>query len=72
MLKYQMTSYYPRHLVAINLSFLCAALMAWPRKEEAATSNDEPPAAGGDEMAARRDVAAAPAALDGAISGVNP
>ena len=34
MLKYQMTSYYPRHLVVINLSFLCAALMAWPRDEE--------------------------------------
>lgn len=71
MLKYQMTSYYPRHLVAINLSFLCAALMAWPRKEEAVSSNDEPPVAGGDELAARRDVAAAPAAFDGAVSGVN-
>lgn len=34
MLKYQMTSYYPRHLVVINLSFLCAALMAWPRNDE--------------------------------------
>jgi hypothetical protein len=72
MLKYQMTSYYPRHLVAINLSFLCAALMAWPRKEESASSNDEPPAAGGVGLAAQRDIAAASAALDGAVSGVNP
>ena len=31
MLKYQMSSYYPRHLVAINLAFLCMALIAWPR-----------------------------------------
>lgn len=37
MLKYQMTSYYPRHLVVINLSFLCAALMAWPRNDENVT-----------------------------------
>ena len=36
MLKYQMGSYYPRHLVAINLSFMCAALMAWPRSDELA------------------------------------
>jgi len=34
MLKYQMGSYYPRHLVVINLSFMCAALMAWPRSDE--------------------------------------
>ncbi|MFM7897407.1 MAG: hypothetical protein ACKO97_00370 [Actinomycetota bacterium] len=34
MLKYQMGSYYPRHLVVINLSFMCAALMAWPRDNE--------------------------------------
>jgi len=34
MLKYQMGSYYPRHLVVINLSFMCAALMAWPREDE--------------------------------------
>jgi hypothetical protein len=34
MLKYQMGSYYPRHLVAINLAFMCAALMAWPRVDE--------------------------------------
>jgi len=33
-LKYQMGSYYPRHLVVINLSFMCAALMAWPREDE--------------------------------------
>lgn len=31
MLKFQMDSYFPRHLVAINLSLLCAAMMAWPR-----------------------------------------
>jgi hypothetical protein len=36
MLKYQMGSYYPRHLVAINLAFMCAALMAWPRHDETA------------------------------------
>jgi len=34
MLKYQMGSYYPRHLVAINLAFMCAALIAWPRVDE--------------------------------------
>jgi hypothetical protein len=34
MLKYQMTSYYPRHLVAIHLSFLLTALMAWPHNED--------------------------------------
>ena len=34
MLKYQMVSYYPRHLVAINLAFLLAAMMAWPRSED--------------------------------------
>lgn len=34
MLKYQMTSYYPRHLVAINLAFLLTALMAWPHSED--------------------------------------
>jgi hypothetical protein len=34
MLKYQMGSYYPRHLVAINLAFMCAALIAWPRVGE--------------------------------------
>jgi hypothetical protein len=33
MLKYQMTSYYPRHLVVINLAFLLTALMAWPHTE---------------------------------------
>ena len=32
MLKYQMASYYPRHLVAINLAFMCAALIAWPQR----------------------------------------
>ena len=36
MLKYQMGSYYPRHLVVINLSFMCAALLAWPRSDELA------------------------------------
>ena len=29
-----MGSYYPRHLVAINLAFMCAALMAWPRVDQ--------------------------------------
>jgi len=38
MLKYQMGSYYPRHLVVINLSFMCAALMAWPREDEVTSS----------------------------------
>jgi len=33
MLKYQMFSYYPRHLVAINLSFMCAAILAWGRDD---------------------------------------
>lgn len=47
MLKYQMGSYYPRHLVAINLSFMCAALIAWPRletraKADASTPSDAP------------------------------
>jgi hypothetical protein len=40
MLKYQMGSYYPRHLVAINLAFMCAALMAWPREDEATDDSD--------------------------------
>jgi len=46
MLKYQMGSYYPRHLVVINLSFMCAALMAWPRSDELAErqSGTEPAA----------------------------
>ena len=35
MLKYQMGSYYPRHLVAINVAFLLSALMAWPHSEPA-------------------------------------
>ena len=39
MLKYQMGSYYPRHLVAINLAFGCAALMAWPHSQQ--TQSDE-------------------------------
>ena len=30
MLKFQLTSYYPRHLVAASLACLCAALLAWP------------------------------------------
>ena len=41
MLRYQMGSYFPRHLVAINLAFLCAALMAWPR-EISSTATDTP------------------------------
>jgi len=46
MLKYQMGSYYPRHLVVINLSFMCAALMAWPRNDEFVERNiDAEPAA---------------------------
>ena len=46
MLKYQMGSYYPRHLVVINLSFMCAALMAWPRSDEfAGREIDTEPAA---------------------------
>jgi hypothetical protein len=32
MLKYQMSSYYPRHLVAINLAFMCTALISWPQR----------------------------------------
>ena len=39
MLRYQMGSYYPRHLVVINLSFMCAALMAWPRSDEFSDRN---------------------------------
>jgi hypothetical protein len=39
MLKYQMGSYYPRHLVVINLSFMCAALMAWPQSDEFSDRN---------------------------------
>jgi hypothetical protein len=39
MLKFQMGSYYPRHLVVINLSFMCAALMAWPRSDEFSDRN---------------------------------
>ena len=47
MLKFQMGSYYPRHLVVINLSFMCAALMAWPRSDEFSNRNSsaEPEAA---------------------------
>jgi len=37
MLKFQMGSYFPRHLVAINLAFLCTGLMAWPREGEGVT-----------------------------------
>ena len=43
MLKYQMTSYYPRHLVVINLAFLLTALMAWPHSES--TDGEEAQAA---------------------------
>ena len=43
MLKYQMTSYYPRHLVVINLAFLLTALMAWPHTES--TDGEEAQAA---------------------------
>jgi hypothetical protein len=46
MLKYQMTSYYPRHLVVINLAFLLTALMAWPHSEKA----DEVSAAGDTDL----------------------
>jgi len=44
MLKYQMGSYFPRHLVAINLAFLLTALMAWPHDEtpRGTPSNEEP------------------------------
>jgi hypothetical protein len=31
MLKFQYTSYYPRHLVAASLLCLCSALLVWPR-----------------------------------------
>jgi len=48
MLKYQMESYYPRHLVVINLSFMCAALMAWPRSDELTE-----PSPGGEPVAAQ-------------------
>lgn len=40
MLKYQMTSYYPRHLVAINLAFLLTALMAWPHSEDSSNEKE--------------------------------
>ena len=43
MLKYQMDSYYPRHLVVINLAFLLTALMAWPHTES--TDGEEAQAA---------------------------
>jgi hypothetical protein len=43
MLKYQMTSYYPRHLVVINLAFLLTALMAWPHSDS--TDGEEAQAA---------------------------
>jgi hypothetical protein len=33
MLKFQYTSYYPRHLVAASLLCLCSALLIWPRSE---------------------------------------
>jgi hypothetical protein len=40
MLKYQVTSYYPRHLVIGNLAFLVAALLAWAN-ESSTTQTDE-------------------------------
>jgi hypothetical protein len=46
MLKYLMDSYYPRHLVVINLAFLLTALMAWPHSEKA----DEVSAAGDTDL----------------------
>jgi hypothetical protein len=33
MLKFQLTSYYPRHLVMASLACLCAGLLAWPKDE---------------------------------------
>jgi hypothetical protein len=35
MLKFQYTSYYPRHLVAASLLCLCSALLMWPQKSDA-------------------------------------
>ena len=40
MLKYQVTSYYPRHLVIGNLAFLVAALLAWAN-ESSTNQTDE-------------------------------
>ncbi|MFM7046946.1 MAG: hypothetical protein ACKOXX_03480 [Actinomycetota bacterium] len=45
MLKFQMDSYFPRHLVAINLSLMCAAMMAWPRASQNSPETSPEPVA---------------------------
>jgi hypothetical protein len=55
MLKFELGSYYPRHLVVISLSCMCAGLLAWPgdrRQTEAAALLDGNPQV--DDGAARR------------------
>jgi hypothetical protein len=55
MLKFQLGSYYPRHLVIISLSCMCAGLLAWPgdrRQTETAALLDGNPQV--DDGAARR------------------
>jgi hypothetical protein len=58
MLKYQMTSYYPRHLVAINLAFLLTALMAWPHGNQTAADDELPAGEMTDSMSTASGVAA--------------
>ncbi|MFM7081879.1 MAG: hypothetical protein ACKOYI_07975, partial [Actinomycetota bacterium] len=63
MLKYQMGSYYPRHLVVINLSFMCAALMAWPRDNEMFGSDQ-----GSDAVGEKTEPSNTPVAVNTAVS----
>jgi hypothetical protein len=58
MLKYQMTSYYPRHLVAINLAFLLTALMAWPHSNQTKAIDALPASETTDSTSKASDVAA--------------
>jgi hypothetical protein len=58
MLKYLMDSYYPRHLVAINLAFLLTALMAWPHSNQTKADHELPVGETTDSTSKASDVAA--------------
>jgi hypothetical protein len=53
-----MTSYYPRHLVAINLAFLLTALMAWPHSNQTKANDALPAGETTDSTSKSSDVAA--------------
>ena len=41
MMKYQLSSYYPRHLVMASLTCLCGALLAWPSRDSRTRTGSE-------------------------------